>query len=281
MGKFETGKGLTIMKPKTALILAALMVCASSLACGFSRGDAVVTVTQIAANIYGTQTATAPTATQTYTPSPTPTITPTPTATPTSTLTPSSTPTPTATQDPNIVFFDDFSGDIRQFMEWDDEGVVAEYSDGYFEIDVDGSTYFWTTSRKPYSDVSIDVDVKKISGSFSGQYGVICRLQDGDNYYVFLIQSDGTYGIWKLHEGAWSSLSSSDWAYNDYVINGAGAIDHITATCNGDTLTLKVNGSTLMDVRDDEFISGNVGMYAGAYDDAGVDVVFDNYTVTR
>ncbi|MGB2962515.1 MAG: hypothetical protein WBB69_00830 [Anaerolineales bacterium] len=59
-------------------------------ACGPSEADMHATVTQVAAELYGTQTALAPTATSTSTPS----ITPTPSETPTPTMIPTITNTP-------------------------------------------------------------------------------------------------------------------------------------------------------------------------------------------
>jgi hypothetical protein len=269
------------MRPKTALILVVLFVCASSLACSFSRSDPVATVTQIAAGIFGTQTATAPTATETFTPSPTATVTPTPTTTPTPTATPTETPTPTATVDPNIIFFDDFSSSIHQFLEWEDDIVTAKYTDGSFEISVKDEIYFWSTPNKRSSDFSIDVDAKKISGPISGQYGVVCRVLDLNNLYAFIIANDGSYGIWKLSKGTWSSLASYDWGFNDIAITTGNTANHITAICDGDMLTLKVNGMTLMDVRDSEFTTGKYGLYVGSIDQTKMDVIFDNFLVIR
>jgi hypothetical protein len=77
------------------LILCIPLIFISS-ACTPSEAEFQATVTQVAAELYGTQTANAPTATATYTPTNTPTATAsnTPTATPTITNTP---PPPTAT----------------------------------------------------------------------------------------------------------------------------------------------------------------------------------------
>lgn len=68
-------------------------------ACGPSQAEMDSTSTQIAANIFATQTAAIPTATQTPNPSktPTPTLTLTPSNTPTPSLTPTITPAPTRT----------------------------------------------------------------------------------------------------------------------------------------------------------------------------------------
>jgi basic membrane protein A len=78
------------------LVVTALLLSA----CGTSQEDLDATATQIAAEIFATQTAQAPTATPTFTPTPTPTDTPTLTPTPTPTDTPSPTPTPTPTPTP-------------------------------------------------------------------------------------------------------------------------------------------------------------------------------------
>lgn len=61
--------------------------------CGLSQVEVQATATQLAAEIFATQTAQSPTVTPTFTPSPTPTATPT--LTPTPTNTPTITPTPT------------------------------------------------------------------------------------------------------------------------------------------------------------------------------------------
>lgn len=75
-------------------------------ACGPSQAALDSTATKVAADIFGSQTASAPTATSTYTPSPTVTLTPTPTSTPTPALTPTPTSTPTPTPGPDLTSFE-------------------------------------------------------------------------------------------------------------------------------------------------------------------------------
>jgi hypothetical protein len=269
------------MKPKIILIIALILLSVPSLACRLMRGDPIATVTQIAADIFATQTATVPTVTQTFTPTPTATITPTPAITPTPTQTPTPTETPTATLDPNTLFYDDFSGSITPFTERDGQLVSAQYEDGSFHIDLGGNDFFWTTPDKNYTNISIDVDVKKIGGSSSAQYGVVCRLVNSENYYAFTIGNDGTYGIWKFLNGKWISLASTEWGFNEAVINQGDSNNHITAICDGDNLSLKVNGYTLMDVTDGDLTHGDVGLYAESFDSFGIDVLFDDFLVTR
>ncbi len=81
------------MKKPMAYILAALFGCSIIAACGPSQVELDAQETEVAAYIFATQTAAAPTSTKTLTPTTEPTHTPTPTPSPT--LTPTITPTPT------------------------------------------------------------------------------------------------------------------------------------------------------------------------------------------
>ncbi len=88
------------MKRNALLALLCLAMALSLLACTSAEEKRNAQATEIAAGIFATQTAQAPTITPTFTPSPTPTFTPTPTPTPTFTPTPTPTPTFTPTPEP-------------------------------------------------------------------------------------------------------------------------------------------------------------------------------------
>jgi hypothetical protein len=115
------------------VILAAVILlsaCGILSACGPTQADQDATSTQIAANIFATQTAQAPTATATFTPSPTATVTPTATATPT--LTPTPTPLPTKNPlagefvDGKLVMTDQSYKDVIDLGQyWYSEGLLV------------------------------------------------------------------------------------------------------------------------------------------------------------
>jgi hypothetical protein len=129
--------------------------------------------------------------------------------------------------------------------------------------------------------VVIEVDSQKLSGSNVNEYGEICRLNSQDNYYYFGIGSDGYYGIGKNINDEWIDLGEDDQGTNGRVISAGNRINHLKATCDFDQLTLEVNGFVLMDIVDPELRSGDVGLYACAFDDEGVDILFDNFRVSR
>jgi hypothetical protein len=264
------------------IIITTFLVFSMLTACGPSQLQKDATVTSVAGVIYATETALAPTATRTFTPTPTPTVTQTPTAT--ATPTPTSTPTPTATPtlDPSVLLFDDFSDPESGWDTGSSSNGSQEYIGGEFNMDIKTKGFcFWSTPRRTYEDVIIEVDAHRLSGSADNEYGVICRYVDGDNFYYLAISTDGYYNIGKMSQGEWLPLGDGTIGSNDTAILGGTDVNHIKATCEGDSLSLEANGILLMTTTDKEIANGDVGMYACTYQNPGSTIVFDNYIVTR
>jgi hypothetical protein len=131
------------------------------------------------------------------------------------------------------------------------------------------------------SDVSIEVDATKTAGPDDNFIGVICRFQDENNFYFFAISSDGYAGIAMYKDSTMSILSGSSFESSSAVNQGA-ATNHIRADCNGNTLTLYVNGPQVYSITDSTFGSGrNAGLLARANGTSGVDILFSNFMVSR
>ena len=126
----------------------------------------------------------------------------------------------------------------------------------------------------------MDVDAIKASGPDNNAFVVLCRLVDENNFYAFLISSDGYAGILRVMDGEYTLLNNESLEYSDAIYQGD-ALNKITAVCQGNQLDMKVNGQQLFSVQDDNFSDGDVGMMAGAYEKAGVDILFDNMLVTQ
>jgi hypothetical protein len=86
-------------------------------------------------------------------------------------------------------------------------------------------------------EVIVEVDAAKVGGPDKNGFGVICRYQDENNYYRFMISSDGLMVISMKKNGAWSNLSSDVWEPSN-AINLGSASNHIRAECIGDSLKL-------------------------------------------
>lgn len=184
---------------------------------------------------------------------------------------------------PTILMQDDFSDTKGGWTVFSDAEGINDYHDGGFRILVSRENYyFWSNPGRSYSDVIIEVDGKKLAGPDENDYGVICRYQeDTGNFYFFTISSDGYYGVSKYINDEESLIGMSEMGKNSNVILGGDAVNRIKATCKGNSLTLEVNGTVLVDVADSDLTSGDIGLIAGTYGTPGVDVLFDNLVVFK
>ncbi len=186
-----------------------------------------------------------------------------------------------ATQPGEVLFQDDFSDPESG---WDRIIVadgVTDYADGVYRIFVNTSnTDIWANPSLDFTDVSIDVVATKVSGENDNDYGLICRYLDEENFYFFIISSDGYFGIGKVSAGL-QQLVGVDSMPPSEAISQGNATNRLRAVCNGSTLSFYANGELLAEYEDTEFVSGDVGLVAGTFDTPGVDIYFDDFMVTR
>ena len=181
----------------------------------------------------------------------------------------------------DILFADDFSDVTSGWTRLLDEKGFMDYFSSGFRIWVNTPGYnFWSTPGVQLQDVRIDVDAARFGGPDENRFGIICRYQDVDNYYFFIISSDGYMGIGKVVGGETSLLGQEMMIYNPSILLGV-APNHLQAQCQGETLTFLVNGLPAGIAIDTDFKSGDIGLIAGAFDAVGVDILFDNLVVIK
>jgi hypothetical protein len=192
----------------------------------------------------------------------------------------SSTPQDQNASSGSILFEDDFS---RPITGWNrlqvDDGVMDYDGGGYRFLVNELNTNFWSTPDRNFADVRLEVDSGKLSGPDENRIGLICRFA-GDDYYFFLITSDGFYGIGIFVDGKAMLLGQSEMQASVNIRTGM-AINHLRADCAGDTLTLYINGFETASVQDSTLKSGDIGLLAGTFNQPGVDVIFDNFVVMK
>lgn len=178
-----------------------------------------------------------------------------------------------------VLFSDDFSDPGSG---WDrvstDEGIT-DYADGIYRIWVNTDNIdVWANPGKNFTDTIIEVEATKVGGPDDNDFGIQCRYQDTQNYYFFIISSDGFYGIGITQNGNQSLLGEDQLLPSDAIKQG-NVTNSIRVNCIGNTLTLFANGTQLISVQDDTFSSGDVGLLAGTYNEVGTDIHFDNFVV--
>ena len=87
------------------------------------------------------------------------------------------------------------------------------------------------------------VDAQRASGD-QGYYGVLCRIQDAENYYYFIIRPDGYFTIGKYQAGSFFALTPGGWTYHAAIQSGDAA-NLLQAECVGDELRFFANGELL------------------------------------
>ena len=181
-----------------------------------------------------------------------------------------------------IYFQENFSDDTTGWPSIRTDDRITDYENGVYRIfvNLNNDDYLVTPGLSLPSDVRVEVDATKVAGSDNNDFGILCRYQDNDNLYQFVVSSDGYVGIVKLVDGSMQSLAAET-LLESSAVNGGNAQNHIRADCIGNTLTLYVNGQQVSTVQDAAFTSGgDVGIFAGTYDTPGADIHFDNFIVT-
>ncbi len=179
-----------------------------------------------------------------------------------------------------LLFRDDFSDPESG---WAASSLVgsAVNSDGVFRITVkDANQDVWAAPGLALGDVRIEVDAIKVDGDRNNRFGIICRKQGPSSFYVFLISSDGYYGIGKINGADYRLLGSDSLLPSDKIPKGSAYL-HLRADCIGDRLGLYVNGEKIHEVQDADFQAGDAGLIAGAYNANGTEILFDNFRIYK
>jgi hypothetical protein len=155
--------------------------------------------------------------------------------------------------------------------------------DGYF-IELHQPNWFaWAYPGEKFDDVSVEAEAHLSSGLQGPHFGVLCRHVDVDNFYYFSISADGYYAIFRRVDGGDLKIltGNGDAMSLSPAIKTGEQTNRILAVCNGDELSIYVNGELLETVSDDTHARGDVGVGAGSGPAGDVRVQFDNFLVTR
>ena len=183
----------------------------------------------------------------------------------------------------NVLYQDDFSNETTGWPRARTDEGITDYENGIYRIfvNLENQDYPRTPGLNLQSDLRVEVDATKVAGSDDNDFGVMCRYQDNNNFYQFFVSSDGYVGILKMVDGASQNISA-DQLIDHPAVNIGNAMNRIGADCLGDTLTMYVNGQQVLTARDTTFMTGgDVGIFAGTYDEPGTDIHFDNFIVIK
>lgn len=186
---------------------------------------------------------------------------------------------------PGVLFQDDFAGDEScGWVEYSQGGAAAAVEDGLLRLTTSQpGPIWWTNPGRNFDDVIITVQARQASGPDNNAYGVICRYQSPENFYVFLISGDGYYAIGKYQSGSDTILYLTGDGEYHYIfsdaINQGIATNQLRVGCVGNELSLAVNGLPLVTVTDPTFVTGDMGLGVSAFELGTAVIEFDNIQV--
>jgi len=179
------------------------------------------------------------------------------------------------------MFHDDFSSPWSGWESTPAPGSVTTFEDGVMRVALlsDASSVI-SVPGLDFGDVRIEADTLKLGGTDVNRIGLVCRYADPQNYYFFIVSTDGFYGLGKVTDGAASLLGMTEMQRSE-VVQPQGGVNHLRADCIGESLTLYNNGRELAQVTDPDHPSGDAGFFAGTANEPALDVVFDNFVVIK
>ena len=175
-----------------------------------------------------------------------------------------------------VLFQDDFSNPKSGWDRASQGGNSTDYADGKYRITL--STPQQDIWANPYQyfdqDIIVEVDVWQNPSTVQAAYGIICGYSDVNNFYALTIGSGGYVEIFRYQQGKRLTLIS---AKNQPGIDPE--YNHLKAECTSSSLQLWVNGSLVAEVEALEVPYGDVGLIVSSFDEANVEILFDNFVV--
>ena len=185
---------------------------------------------------------------------------------------------------PDFLFADDFSGEFDcGWALYDRGGGTAAIDNAAMQLTVgQPGQLWWTNPGRDFDDVVITAEARQVDGPNDNAYGIICRYQNEENFYAFMVSGDGYFAIGKYQTGSETVtyLTPDAQFQPSDAINVGVASNELRVSCIGNQLSMEVNGIPLLSVTDPTFVTGDIGLAAATLQQGTTIVEFDNVRVT-
>jgi hypothetical protein len=179
-----------------------------------------------------------------------------------------------------IVFSESFDTNNNQWPTGPEDGDLSTVNfvvDGKYTINTSAkeSFIYWARPDTPIvTDFRLEVDAVQQSGAVDGQFGLLIRQEDDNNYYLFKITNDQYFAVNRSTVDGWESII--DWTSNP-VIN-ISKFNHLIVIAKSTHFIFLINQQIVQEVIDTSIPSGQFGIMFGLFtpDDEAV-FEFDNF----
>ena len=166
-----------------------------------------------------------------------------------------------------------------------DADAVGEVHDGVYDLMVEADdVIIWTTAGESFGDGVYEIEATQVAGPLNNGYGLLFRLDDeSDDFYLFKVSGDGYVWIGRYRGGGAGEaepLVGEWWFESTAVQQGLNKTNVLRVQAEGGNMIFFVNDQEVGRVTDDAFRSGDVGLMVETLGLGGVQVQFDNVSVT-
>jgi hypothetical protein len=135
-----------------------------------------------------------------------------------------------------------------------------------------GLTYY---ENKRFTDTITNSLVMQVTSSEDAFFAGVCRYTNIENYYLFMVTSDGRYSIQKVENDQFSVLVP--WTFSPIIPVNRDL--KLNVACVEKTLTMGVNGIPLTQVNNASHWRGLPGLAAGTFRNGQYAVAFDDLVI--
>ena len=135
----------------------------------------------------------------------------------------------------------------------------------------------WSETDQELADFYLEVDITHVDGPPGFEAGLLFRMVDNQNYYLYVIDDVGNYRFDRRADGNWETLV--DWTESSVLETGDDPINRLGILAEGDKIALFANDTLLTEVEDSIHSIGSVAAEVGTFDEGDATASFDNLTV--
>lgn len=183
-------------------------------------------------------------------------------------------------EQPYVETFDE-QGNWRVGEDADVDGQVV---DGVYRMLMKADdALIWTTAGQSFGDGFYEVEATQVAGPDNNGYGMMFRIDDNrDDFYLFKISGDGYVWIGKYIGGGAEvePMIGDHWFESPAIHRGTDEKNTLRVNAEGGNLIFFVNDQEVGRVTDNSFANGDIGLWVESFGQGGVQVDFDNFSVT-
>jgi hypothetical protein len=178
-----------------------------------------------------------------------------------------------------VIFQENFEGSGGAWPTAVNENYSYGVVEGEFKAEIFAPFIeIWSIRARDYLDLRTEANLSFSADSEDAYAGVMCRFQDGFNFYGGLLNGRGEYAIVRRDGGSLIELAGPG---NSDAVQNPEEPNRIRLDCNGSTLTLYVNGAKVLEAIDEAYGEGKVGLFAGTLEIPGMEVTVDDYIIAQ